>query len=102
MQLVKQKTFFNWKKRLQRTKVNNAISVPIKRIIIGMAIWIVDKPCLAGTHFDMVMISAIGIIAETNNVGHNIHRCLFPNLPSISHRESEAVSNATEGERGRT
>src|SRR3989338_2039202 len=102
MQLVTQKTFFNWEKRLLLTKVNNAISVPIKRIIIGMAIWIVDKPCLAGTHLCMVKSSAIGSITETDNAGHNTHRYLFPKVPSMSHRESETVSKATDGERGRT
>ena len=83
-------------------KVNNAISVPIKRIIMGMAIWIVDKPYLAGTHLCMVKTSAIGGITETDNAGHNAHRYLFPKAPSLSHLESETVSKATEGERGRT
>ena len=82
-------------------KVNNAINVPTKRIIMGIIMWIVDKPCLAGTHFDIVRMSTIGIIMDTNNAGHNTHRCFFPNLPSSSHRESETVSNAMEGESGR-
>src|SRR3989339_549182 len=102
IQLVTQKTFFNGKKRLLRMKVNNAVSVPMKRTRRGIRIWIVDKPCLAGTHLCMVKTSAIGSITETDNAGHNAHRYLFPKAPSLSHRESETVSKATEGERGRT
>ena len=83
-------------------KLNNAISVPIKRIIIGMAIWIVDKPCLAGTHSCMVKISAIGVIAEMINAGHNTHRCLFPNLPSISHRGKRDSQQGNGRGKGRT
>ncbi len=81
-------------------KVNNAVNVPIKRIMIGMTMWSVGIPYLTGTHFDMVRMSTGGMITDTANTNHKNHRYLFSSFPSVSHRESATVSNAMEGEIG--